>query len=107
MTPKSVKKLRSKRKLNYQYPVLIVSRSNKNILAQVFESTTNKTLATFTSNKISGKTKTEKSAEVGNEVSKFLKSKKIEKVTFDRNGYIYHGRVKSLVDAVRAGGVEI
>ena len=50
--------------------------------------------------------KVEVAAEVGKSLSKRVKGKKIEKIYFDRNGFRYHGRVKSLADAAREGGLK-
>jgi large subunit ribosomal protein L18 len=50
--------------------------------------------------------KVEVAAEVGKSLSKRVKGKKIEKIYFDRNGFRYHGRVKSLADAARDGGLK-
>jgi large subunit ribosomal protein L18 len=107
MAVKSIKKLRSKSRISFENPVLVVSRSNKNILVQVIEAVSKKTLATFTSNAIAKVTKTDKSTKVGEEVGKYLKAKKITKIIFNRNGYLFHGRIKALVDAVRKNGIEI
>jgi large subunit ribosomal protein L18 len=107
MTPKSIKKLRSKAKLNYNFPVVILSRSNKNVSAQVLDNLTKNTLATFTSYKITKQSKTQKSETVGVEVGKYLLSKKINKVVIDRNGLLYHGRIKALVNSIRTQGIEI
>ena len=50
--------------------------------------------------------KTEIAALVGTSLSKRVKAKKINKIYFDRNGFKYHGRVKSLADAAREGGLK-
>lgn len=50
--------------------------------------------------------KTEKAAKVGEELAKKALAKKIKKVTFDRNGFKYHGRVKALAEGARKGGLE-
>ena len=51
-------------------------------------------------------TKTEKAAEVGKQIAAAAKAAGIEAVVFDRNGYLYHGRVKSLADAAREAGLK-
>jgi len=55
-------------------------------------------------NKIKGKT--ERSKEIGYLLADKLKSKKIDKFIFDRNGYRYHGRVKALADGIREKGIK-
>jgi large subunit ribosomal protein L18 len=50
--------------------------------------------------------KTEKAGKVGEELAKLAIAKKIKKVTFDRNGFRYHGRVKALAEGARKGGLE-
>lgn len=107
MTTINSKKIRTKNKVNYNYPVVVVSRSNKNITAQVLEPITKQTLFTADSSKLKGITKTEKSAKVGEAVAKFLLSKKIDKAVFDRNGYLYHGRVKQVAETIKENKITI
>jgi large subunit ribosomal protein L18 len=52
-----------------------------------------------------GKKKTELATLVGQAIAEGCKEKKIESVVFDRNGYIYHGRVKAVADGAREGGL--
>ncbi len=90
-------------------PRLSVFRSNKQIYAQVIDDTTGKTLAAASSynNKAADKkNKTEQAAVVGKEVAEKAVKAGIESVVFDRNGYLYHGRVKSLADSAREGGLK-
>ncbi len=88
-------------------PRLSVFRSNKQIYAQVIDDTTGKTLAAASSLKIEDKLpKKEIAAKVGELVAQNAKEAGIEKVTFDRNGYLYHGRIKELADAARKGGLK-
>ncbi len=107
MAVKDIKRNRVKRKLNYSYPVVLVYRSNQNVTAQVLEPLTKKTMFTSTSYKIKEGTKTDRAKKVGEQVAEFLKKQKITKAVFDRNGYLYHGRVKALADAVKESGVEM
>ncbi len=101
------KKARSKNKISYNEHVLVVSRSNRNILVQVLEPVTKKTLATFTSYKTEGMAKTDKSKKVGGEVAEFLSKNNINRLVFDRNGYIYHGRIKAILEEIRTKGITI
>jgi large subunit ribosomal protein L18 len=89
-------------------PRLSVFISNRHITAQVIDDTAQKTLvhiSTVGKKSVTG-TLTEQAAWVGGEIAKKAKAAKITKVVFDRNGRLYHGRVKALADAARAGGME-
>ncbi|WP_088341551.1 50S ribosomal protein L18 [Robiginitalea sediminis] len=90
-------------------PRLSVFRSNKEIYAQVIDDTSGKTLAAASSRDKGLDTKGTKS-EVAAAVGKLLAEKAlkagVETVAFDRGGYLYHGRVKSLADGAREGGLK-
>ncbi|MBO6247757.1 MAG: 50S ribosomal protein L18 [Bacteroidales bacterium] len=92
-------------------PRLVVFRSNKQIYAQVIDDEKGVTLAAAASNdkalaaECKGKTGIEAAAIVGKDIAERAKEKGIEKVSFDRGGYLYHGRVKSLADGAREGGL--
>ena len=107
MSTQSLRKRRVVSKISFIIPVVTIFRSNKNILAQVIDPDTLLTVHSVNSNKMSGKTKSEKSAEVGQAIAAWLKAKEIAKVSFNRNGFLYHGRVKSVADAIRESGIEI
>lgn len=90
-------------------PRLTVFRSNKQIYAQLIDDVNGVTLASSSSfnNKATEKlTKVEQAAIVGKEVAEKAIKAGVEKVVFDRNGYLYHGRVKSLADSAREGGLK-
>ena len=88
-------------------PRLTVFRSNKQIYAQVIDDTTGRTLAAASSLKLDVKaTKKEIAAKVGEMIAKNAQEAGIQMVVFDRNGYLYHGRVKELADAARNGGLK-
>ena len=88
-------------------PRLTVFRSNSQIYAQVIDDTKGTTLASASSLAVKDKmTKTEKAAVVGKAIAEAAKKAGIETVVFDRNGYLYHGRVKQLADAAREGGLK-
>lgn len=88
-------------------PRLTVFRSNKQIYAQVIDDLTGKTLATASSLKLTDKApKKEIAAKVGEMVAKSAQEAGITTVVFDRNGYLYHGRIKELADAARKGGLK-
>ena len=87
-------------------PRMSVFRSNKGIYVQLIDDLNGKTLAAASSKGLEGGTKTEVSAKVGKEIANKAKEKGIEAVVFDRNGYLFHGRVKSLADAAREAGLK-
>lgn len=88
-------------------PRLTVFRSNKQIYAQVIDDTTGKTLAAASSLKLDVKaSKKEIAAKVGEQVAKAAQEAGVQTVVFDRNGYLYHGRIKELADAARNGGLK-
>lgn len=89
-------------------PRLSVFISNTHVSAQIIDDTTHKTLVSATSvgNKLAKGTMTEKAELIGADIAKKAKAKKIVKVSFDRNGRKYHGRVKALADAARQNGLE-
>lgn len=100
------RKVRQKRftsKVNLEGKTMVlVYRSNKNLLAQVY-SDQGKALFSATSAKIKDKTtKTEKSLSLAKLVANFLTKNKLTKnIVFNRNGYIYHGRVKAFAEELR------
>jgi large subunit ribosomal protein L18 len=91
-------------------PRMNVFRSNKQIAVQLIDDAQGITLLSVTSNvkefsEVKG-TKTEKAALVGKLVAEKALAAGISEVVFDRNGYLYHGRVKQLADAAREGGLK-
>lgn len=88
-------------------PRLAVFRSASHIYAQVIDDASGKTLAAASSADIKSKAaKTDLSTQVGTAIAEKAKAKGVAAVVFDRGGYRYHGRVKALADAARAGGLE-
>ncbi len=89
---------------------LSVSRSTRNISAQIIDDSKNITLISASSNKkdvkSQKKTKKELSTIVAEELAKKAKEKKITKVYFDRGIYKYHGRIKLLAEELRKNGME-
>lgn len=88
-------------------PRLVVKRSLNHIYAQIIDDDAKKTLASYSDlqEKLKG-SKTEKALEVGKKIAEKAKELKISEVVFDRNGYIYHGRVKAIADGAREGGLK-
>ncbi len=88
-------------------PRLTVFRSNKQIYAQVIDDTTGKTLASASSLKLDLQApKKEIAAKVGEHIAKAAQEAGVQAVVFDRNGYLYHGRIKELADAARSNGLK-
>jgi len=91
-------------------PRLSVFRSNKDIYAQLIDDTKGNTLAAASSREKdiygAGGNKVERSAKVGKLLAERAKAAGIETCVFDRGGYLYHGRVKSLADGAREGGLK-
>ena len=87
-------------------PRLSVFRSNKQIYAQVINDLTSQTLAAASSLGLEKMAKIEQAKKVGELIAEKAKAAGIESVVFDRNGYLYHGRVQALADAAREGGLK-
>jgi len=108
------RKLRIRRKINgtSDKPRLTVFRSTKHIYAQVVDDISGKTVAhaSTLSKDVRGNVgeanKTDAAKLVGHAIAVALKAKGIDKVVFDRNGYLYHGRVRALADAAREAGLK-
>lgn len=108
-------KIRRKKKLfgSSERPRLVAYRSLKYMYGQIVDDTQNKVLLglsdiskTAREDVKKAKNKTEAAFVVGKLLAAEAKKKKISKVVFDRNGYLYHGRVKSFADGAREGGLE-
>ncbi|MFA6593441.1 MAG: 50S ribosomal protein L18 [Bacteroidales bacterium] len=93
-------------------PRMVVFRSNKYIYVQVVDDVNGVTLVAAASNDkalaadCKGKNGIEAAAIVGKAIAERAKEKGISEIAFDRGGYLYHGRVKSLADAAREGGLK-
>ena len=87
-------------------PRMSVFRSNKGIYVQIIDDLAGNTLVAASSKGFEGGTKIEQAAKVGAEIAKKAMDKGISQVVFDRNGYLFHGRVKSLADAAREAGLK-
>ena len=92
-------------------PRVSVFRSSKHIYAQAIDDSTSSTVATVSTlsegvkESLEGN-KTEEAKAVGAALAKVLKEKGIEQIIFDRNGYLYHGRVKALAEGAREAGLK-
>ena len=93
---------------NSSEPRLAVFRSNKEIYAQLIDDQNGKTLATASSREkdVSGSSRIEKSVIVGKLIAERSIAAGVQTVKFDRGGYLYHGRVKSLAEGAREAGLK-
>ena len=112
---KEIRRAKIKRRIrknvsgNADVPRLTVYRSNKQIYAQIIDDVRGVTLVSASSLKNDGAqsvTKIDQAKMVGKEVAEKAMAAGVERVVFDRNGYLYHGRVKSLADAAREVGLK-
>jgi large subunit ribosomal protein L18 len=109
---KRKKRIRKKVNGTGERPRMSIFRSAKHIYAQVVDDTKGETLvhvSTLSKDLKSGAgdaTKSDAAKLVGQAIAKACKAKGIDKVAFDRNGLIYHGRVKALADAAREAGLD-
>ena len=87
-------------------PRMSVFRSNKQIYVQIINDQTGRTLAAASSLGLEAMPKKEQAAKVGEMIAKKAQEAGITTVVFDRNGYLYHGRVKEVADAARNGGLK-
>ena len=103
------KRIREKVSGTAEMPRLNVFRSNKNIFAQIIDDDACVTLVSASSIdkelKLENGGNVEAAAKVGELLAKRAKKAKITKVTFDRGGYLYHGRVQALAEAARENGL--
>ncbi len=104
-------RIRSKILGTAERPRMTVYRSNKQISVQLINDKEGKTLVSASSleKEIASQkvTKTEQAALVGKAIAEKARTAGIEAVIFDRNGYLYHGRVKQLADAAREAGLKL
>lgn len=98
-------KIRSKVSGTDVKPRLTVFRSNKYVYGQLINDVIGKTLVNAVSN-IEGKNKVTSSFEAGKSLAKSAIEMGIKEIVFDRNGYKYHGRIKSFADGAREGGLK-
>ena len=87
-------------------PRMTVFRSNKQIYVQLVDDLAGQTLCAASSRGIAEGDKSAIAAKVGEEIARKAQEAGITTVVFDRNGYLFHGRVKSLADAARKGGLK-
>ncbi len=101
-------RVRAKLAQNIGIPRLCVFRSNQHIWAQIIDDKHGRTLVSFSSKKLKKDkaTKVEQAFKVGEQIAVLALEKKLHHVKFDRGLYLYHGRVKSLAEGARKGGLK-
>ena len=112
-TPEQLRKrrhmsLRNKVAGTADRPRLVVHRSNKGIEAQIVDDRAGRTLASasWQDASIKAAPRAERPEKVGTLIAERAKAAKVTTVVFDRGGYLYHGRVKTLAEAAREGGLD-
>ena len=115
LTPRQKIKYRIRKKITgtAERPRFVIYRSLNNVYAQLIDDVSRKTICSVSSiskdlkvDSKEKKSKTDKSKLIGKKIAEKALENKIKKVVFDRNGYLYHGRVKSIADAAREAGLE-
>lgn len=113
MTDKNLRRIKIKKSIRSKVsgtasrPRMTVFRSNKQIYVQVVDDQKGTTIVSASSLKLADKVaKKEQAAKVGEVIAKKAIEAGISEVVFDRNGYLYHGRIKELADAARNGGLK-
>lgn len=108
------RKIRIRKKISgdMNRPRLVVFRSNLHVYAQIVDDHSGSTLvatSTLILNKGDGKAHCNRAGAdlVGKEIARLAKEKNIESVVFDRNGYLYHGRIKAVADGAREAGLKL
>jgi len=91
---------------NMDRPRVAVFKSGQHIYAQIIDDLEGKTLAAESDLKVKAGTKKEKAMKVGESLAQKAVKAKITKVVFDRGGFAYHGRVASLAEGLRKGGLQ-
>jgi large subunit ribosomal protein L18 len=102
------KRVRGKVSGTAERPRLVVTRSNRGIVAQLVDDTASRTLASASWLQVKSfkGDKTDQAAEVGKLLAENAKKANVVAAVFDRGGYLYHGRVKALAEAARKGGLK-
>ncbi len=114
LAPRKKIKLRIRKRIigTPEVPRFVIFRSLTNVYAQLIDDINGKTLCSVSSiskeskGEASKVSKTDKSKLIGKKIAEKAAEKSISKVVFDRNGYLYHGRVKAIADAAREAGLK-
>ena len=99
-------RIRGKISGNAKMPRLSVYRSNAHIYGQLIDDEKGVTICSICDKDFKDGTNVEKSTKAGKSIAELAQKSKIKKIVFDRNGYKYHGRIKSFADGAREGGLE-
>jgi len=100
-------RIRNKLSGTPERPRLSVFKSTTHIYAQIIDDVNQKTIASASSLKLDGKMSgVEAAKKVGAEIATAAKSKNVDNVVFDRNGFIFHGKVKAIADSAREAGLK-
>jgi large subunit ribosomal protein L18 len=106
------KRIRKKLDGTAEVPRLAVFRSHQHIYAQLIDDSSGRSIVGTSSldpavrTEAAGKKKSERSRLVGKRVAEIAKGRGIERVAFDRGGYLYHGRIRALAEGAREGGLQ-
>ena len=100
------KKIRARISGTKDTPRLSLYKSKKRVYAQIIDDNANVTIVSTLTDTKKGKTMVEKAVEAGKEIAKKAIEKKIDKVVFDRGGFLYTGKVKAFADGAREGGLK-
>jgi large subunit ribosomal protein L18 len=101
------KGIRKKISGNSAKPRITVFKSNRHLYVQAVDDITGTTLCACSDSSTDAKRNKEGASQVGLELAKDLKKKKIAEGVFDRNGYLYHGLVQAVADGIRKGGIKL
>ncbi len=101
------RRMRIRKKINAvtSLPRLSVFRSNKYISAQIIDDLNQKTIVAITESANLSGTKVERAKQVGEQLARKAKEKKVTTVVFDKGSYAYHGRVRAFAEGAREGGL--
>lgn len=111
-SPKDVnrikKKLRVRRKIegSPERPRLSIFRSSRNFVAQIIDDRAGRTLVSASTLKSDKGANKDAAKELGQQIASLALKAKIEQVVFDRNGYLYHGKIKAFADGAREAGLK-
>ncbi len=100
------KRIRAKVSGTKECPRLSVYRSNKHFYAQLIDDEARRTIVSVSDMGTKKGTKTEHAGKAGEELARMAKEQKIEKVVFDRGGFLYAGRIKAFAEGARKGGLK-
>jgi len=98
------KRKRTKVKINFdRFNVLVATRTNKHISVQLLAKKTKQPITSFSTQKYEDKlTKTQKSEKLGQDIADYINQNKIKDIIFDRNGFIFHGRIATVANKALA-----